>query len=306
MANEMKNNKTISIVDGLRVPALFDVDLFRSGLEYETQSDDIFIVTYPRSGTHWMSTIVYGLLTDGKPFNEDMGDYLGRIQFLDRFGKDAVKTKMIRPGVIQTHYPFNRILYHPEAKYIGVIRQPKDVCVSCYQILSSNPEFQFSQMDFSTFFQLFINGQTPYIDYFDHLDLLWSHKDDKNVLLISYEQMKNDLRSVIDKVAQFLNIDMRDKNQLIDRIEKHSSFEYMKENFDSSRHCFLMKQGQQSEDSITFIRKGIVGDWSSFMNDEQSQQLDRITAEKTRHMLGLSSFWNPSSKIDKHEQESIN
>ncbi|CAF4051540.1 unnamed protein product [Rotaria sp. Silwood2] len=200
MTVETKNNETISIVNGLRVPALFDVDLFRSGLEYEAQSDDIFILTYPRSGTHWISTIVCGLLTDGKPLDEDTGDYLAKIQFLDRFGKDIVKTTMIRPGAIQTHYPFYCVPYHPQAKYICVIRQPKDVCVSCYQILSSNSAFRFSQIDFSTFFQLFINGQTPYIDYFDHLDSLWSHKDDENVLLVSYEQMKNDLRGVIDKV----------------------------------------------------------------------------------------------------------
>lgn len=44
-----------------------------------------------------------------------------------------------------------------------------------------------------------------------------------------------------------------------------------------------------------FVRKGIVGDWSSLMTDEQSQRLDTITAEKTRDMLGLEAFWHPPS-----------
>ncbi|CAF4290372.1 unnamed protein product, partial [Rotaria sp. Silwood2] len=128
MALEAHINDTTSVVDEMRVPALFNINLFRSGLQYEARADDIFIVTYPRSGTHWMSIIVYSLLTNGRPFNEDMGEYLARMQFLDRSGKEVVEMKMVRPGAILTHYPFNRVPYNKHAKYICVIRQPKDVC----------------------------------------------------------------------------------------------------------------------------------------------------------------------------------
>src|ERR1700722_11999288 len=117
MTSEAHIEDATHIVDGLRIPKLFDVDTFRSGTQYKARSDDIFIVTYPRSGTNWMATIVYGLLTNGRPFDEDMGDHLVRMPFIDRFGKEPIETKMIRPGAIQTHYPFDRIPYHPQAKY---------------------------------------------------------------------------------------------------------------------------------------------------------------------------------------------
>jgi hypothetical protein len=299
MAHEVNNDDTTRIVDGLRLPGLFDIDLFRSGLQYKARSDDIFITTYPRSGTHWMSVIVYGLLTNGQPFDKDMGDFLARIPFIDRFGKDAA-INMTRPGAIDTHYPFDRIPYHSQAKYIGVIRQPKDVCVSCYRIFTENPAFGFSELDFSMFFELFIKGQTPYIDYFEHLRLLWSHKDDDNVLLVSYEQMKQDLPGVIQKVAQFLNIDLTNENQLIDRVETYASFDYMKKNFDASQNAFLAQHGKTSGSSMHFIRKGIVGDWSSCMTDEQCQRLDAITIEKTNDMTGLETFWQPQLNMKKH------
>lgn len=209
------------------MPGLFDVDLFRSGLQYKARPGDIFITTYPRSRTHWMSVIVYTLLTNGQPFDKDMGDFLARIPFIDRYGKDSA-TNMIRPGAIQTHYPFDRVPYHPQAKYIGVIRQPKDVCVSYYRIFAEDPAFGLCLSRFDIFFELFINGQLPYIDYFDNLRLLWSHKDDNNVLLVAYEQMKQDLRGVTEKIAQFLNIDLTNDPQLLDRVQTYASFDYMK------------------------------------------------------------------------------
>ena len=68
---------------------------------------------------------------------------------------------MIRPGVIQTHFPFNYVPYNSKSKYIAVIRHPKDICVSLYQILLQNSQSAFSNIDFNTFFELFITGQTP-------------------------------------------------------------------------------------------------------------------------------------------------
>lgn len=298
MTLEARNDDPISVVDGLRVPRLFDIDIFRSGLQYEARPDDIFIVTYPRSGTHWMGVIVYSLLTNGQSFDKDTGDFLARIPFIDRFGKDAA-TNMIRPGAIKTHYPFDRVPYHSQAKYIGVIRQPKDVCVSAYRIVAESPAFGLSQLSFDQFLELFLAGQTPYIDYFDHLRLLWSHKDDNNVLLVSYEQMKQDLRAVIQKVARFLDIDLTNNNELLDRVATYASFDYMKKNYDSSQNTYYAEHGPAFEKPMHFIRKGIVGDWSSFMTDEQGQRFDIITAEKTRDMLGLEAFWHPQSNTEK-------
>lgn len=236
MTLETHKSDPTPIVDGIRVPRLFPIDVFRSGLQYEARPDDIFIVTYPRSGTHWMAVIVYSLLTNGQPFDRDMGDFLARIPFLDWFGKNAA-ANMIRPGAIKTHYPFDRVPYHLQAKYICVIRQPKDACVSQYKMFADTPGFQLSQLNFDNYLELFLKGQTPYIDYFDHLRLLWSHKDDNNVLLVSYEQMKQDLRGVIQKVARFLDIDLTGENELLDRVATYASFDYMKKNYDSSRNA---------------------------------------------------------------------
>jgi hypothetical protein len=292
MSSEKHSDDLFPLVDGLRMPNIFDINLFRSALQYKAQPDDIFIITYPRSGTHWMSIIVYTLLTNGQPFDKDMNDFLSRMVFIDRYGAEAV-TKMVRPGAIQTHFPFNYATYNSKSKYISVIRHPKDVCVSCYQLLVGHPQSGFSDIDFNRFFELFISGQTLYMDYFEHLRLAWSHKDDENVLLISYEQMKKDIHGIILKVAQFLDIDLTNNENLLNQVKEYSSFDYMKKNFDSSLNDAFTQRGQPRKDSMKFIRKGLVGDWKSLMTEEQSQRLDAIIAEKTQHMKGLDEFWSP-------------
>ena len=37
---------------------IVDINQFRSGHQYKAASDDIFIITYPRLGTHWIVVII--------------------------------------------------------------------------------------------------------------------------------------------------------------------------------------------------------------------------------------------------------
>ncbi|KAH6926197.1 hypothetical protein HPB50_015809 [Hyalomma asiaticum] len=46
-------------------------------------------------------------------------------------GAEAAE-KMVRPGVLKVHLPFNKTPYSEEAKYIYIARNPYDVCVSFY------------------------------------------------------------------------------------------------------------------------------------------------------------------------------
>lgn len=52
------------------------------------------------------------------------------------------------------------------------------------------------------FFDLFINGQLAFGDYFDHLLTWLSHLNDENVLFVKYEEMYADLESHIYKVLK--------------------------------------------------------------------------------------------------------
>ncbi|CAF0912543.1 unnamed protein product [Adineta steineri] len=277
---------SFQLIDGLHAPSYYDVNKFRSGLEYKAQPDDIFIVTYPKSGTTWIEVIVFSLINNGKPFDEDTNDYLMRTPYLERVGESTVST-ISRPYSIKTHLPFDRIPYHSQAKYICVIRNPKEVCISLYQFLVKHQQSHYYQCKFNTFFDDFMKGQLPYGDYYQYLRSMWSYKEHENVLIISHEQMQRDIRCVIQRIAQFLNINLIDQDGLLDRVLTFSSYEYMKRNFDKVRKNYSTRTMDNAITvgvSSTNVRNGAVSDRKSCMSDEQSQRFDKDMVDKMQDM----------------------
>jgi hypothetical protein len=69
-----------------------------------------------------------------------------------------------------------------------------------------------SKASFDAFFEKFINGNTYYGDYFEYLKAIWQYKDNTNVIVMSYAEMKHDLCAVIQRLARahFLNIELTD------------------------------------------------------------------------------------------------
>ncbi|UJR13096.1 hypothetical protein I4U23_000120 [Adineta vaga] len=279
-------------VNAVPVPKHYEIEKYRSGLRYKAQSNDIFIVTYPKSGTTWMETIVFGILNNGQSFIDDIDYYIKQTPFLDRSGQEDVKN-MKRPGSIKTHYRFDYVPYNKQSKYICIIRNAKDVCISAYQYFINGVNSDYFDSNFENFFQKFINGQALFGDYFEFLKAMWSHKDEENVLIISFEQMKKDLRNIIQQIGKFLHIELTDN--VIEKILYHSSFNYMKENYDNARNEYFAKHPEHpnaENHPMTLVRKGHHGQWKTEMNNEQIQKLNEIIHEKTKDMIGLNLFFD--------------
>jgi hypothetical protein len=298
-----KEHPSTQIVEGLKVGADWNIDLFRSALYYKARPDDIFLVTFPKSGTTWMEVILYGLLNNGEAFDKNMANYFARTPFLDFVGAQGIDN-MQRPCVIKTHLPFDRVPYHEKAKYICVIRNIKDVCVSYYNFVVNMPGNNFENTPFEVFFESFVAGEVRYNGYFDHLRSVWKHKDDDNVFLTSYEHMKYNIRNVIRQVAGFINIELTD--DVLEKIVLYSSFDYMKDHFseaytnqtlislaDESSNVPLPsnRQNLKKLDSRILVRKGEVGGWRSSLTEKQSQYIDQVFTEKTADLHGLNEFF---------------
>jgi hypothetical protein len=296
----------LQVIDGILVRATADVEIVRSALNYNARLDDIFLCSYPKTGTTWMKAILYTLMNDGKSFDNNMAEFSARTPSLENVGERGLNN-MHRPYVINTHFPLNRIFHHDKAKYVCVVRNPKDVCVSYYYFLLKMIDGQPDKASFDTFFEAFINGNMQYGDYFEHLHAVWQHKDDANVFLTSYEEMKHDIRAVIRPLAKFLNIELN--TDLLERIVTYTSFEYMKERYDKA--CIAQaqialanesptapwptsKRLLQMRDKLLIVRKGVVNSWSSIMSEEQAQRLDKIFAEKTADMPGVDKLFLPA------------
>ena len=94
--------------------------------------------------------------------------------------------------------------------------------------------------------------------------------DAENILFVKYEDMKKDLRGVVEQVADFVGYDL--DPFVVDRIVEGSTFRSMKNNPATNlttNSIFKRRFGCKE-----FIRKGIIGDWMNMFTVSQSKLFD--------------------------------
>lgn len=302
----MQNYQQYHEVDGFYISKSFPVECVRSALRYKVQPGDLFIVSYPKCGTTWMQHIVYNIINDHPPPKNQLLSWI-QMPFLEAQGAESVED-MKRPGPIKTHMAFRFQPYSKDAKYIYVARNPYDCCVSYFYHTKHMPEYHFEEGTFDQFFEMFVEGKVDFGDYFDHLLSWYDHRNDPNVLFVTYEQLKKDIRAWVLKIADFIGEEfgqkLRSDNSLLDNVLQNISVKNMKEtvndsmknlfdNLDSSlggkvpKWVALMKESigaEACDKPMTgdFVRKGVVGDWRNHFSEDQVQRLKKRIQEKTQ------------------------
>lgn len=66
------------------------------------------------------------------------------------------------------------------------------------------PGYRFKNGKFDDFFELFMEGEVDFGDYFDCLMSWYEHRNDQNVLFLTYEQLKKDTKEYVLKIAKFM------------------------------------------------------------------------------------------------------
>jgi len=211
---------------------------------------------------------------------------------LEEVGKTFVETTAtIKDGyrLIKTHLPYDKVPQNSNAKYIFVVRNPKDCVVSFYHHTVGFPRhYNFADGKFDTYFNLFLAGQVDHGDYFDFTRVALNHKDDPNVLFLRYEHGRSNPREYVLQIAQFLNEEiypaklLADNERLLNLVLEHSSLDSMKK--DPTRWC-SDRTGYEP-----FIRRGSMGGWKELMSVEQAdmlqKKLDEVFSREELEFLG--------------------
>lgn len=246
----------------------FPSDCFESGLNYQAEAGDNFIVTYPKCGTTWTQHIVWMLQMDGQPLPVGKNINL-EIPHLEEMGREFIQA-LPTPRFIKTHLPYNLTPYHCNAKYIYVARNPFDCVVSFYYHTQGFVKhYNFAEGTFPEFFECFINGEVDWGDYFEHLISWYVRKNDTNVLFLTYEDTIANTQRAVIKIAEFLGTQYSDKlkqPKVLDNILHHTSFTKMSQA--QSRWA-----SKRPDNAAPFIRKGKVGDWQNHFSSEQAIRL---------------------------------
>ncbi|KAL2086876.1 hypothetical protein ACEWY4_017935 [Coilia grayii] len=256
---------------------------------FQIRDDDVFIVTFPKSGTTWMQYIIYILFEDGHPELADNATW-NVMPWLEYAKPDSKHPRGENSRLYCTHLPEHMApqgLKDNKGKVIYVMRNPKDVLVSYVHFSNIFRTFD-TVSNLDQILEDFLSGKVHGGSWFDHVKGWFERKDEYNILFVSYEEMKMDLRSVVRKVSEFVGKSLSDED--IDKVVDRVTFENMKTdskaNYDISAMdmVFDMSKGK-------FLRKGTIGDWKNSLTVAQSERFDQVYQERMQG-LPLQFIWD--------------
>jgi hypothetical protein len=160
-------------------------------------SDDTFLVSYPKSGNTWIRFLVANFVYPEAGVTLLSADRL--IPNVDGQSKKYFK-QMPRPRIIKSHYPFQ----HTYKRVIYVVRDPRDVVLSQYHYQIKRGVLPVGA-PIEPFVSRFLAGDVcPYGSWGENVSSwLAARRKNPDFVLIRYEDL---LRQTPDELARMANL----------------------------------------------------------------------------------------------------
>ncbi|GLV45842.1 Sulfotransferase 4 [Carabus blaptoides fortunei] len=293
---------------------IFPIKYAKEAQDYyniEVKSDDIWIVTIPRSGTTLTQELVWLIGNDlnyKKAFNQPLSQRFPFLEFdivahddvydeilqenaQSETNKQMLETifiegwkllpKMKSQRYIKTHFPFSllpRDWKYKKCKTIYVARNPKNVAISYFYLCKLFRTLGYCG-DFAKFWDYFEKDLLPWLPYWSHVKEAWKMRHEPHILFLFYEDIIRDMPGTIDKVAEFLGktLTVYQKTEL----EAHLRFENFQKNtsvnFDNLRDLHVT-----NEDVPSFIRQGNKSKKEREYSPELNERVDKWIEENIK------------------------
>ncbi|TWW78309.1 Amine sulfotransferase [Takifugu flavidus] len=163
-----------------------DIDALK---DFEIRPTDVFIITFPKSGTVWMQQILSQIMEASHPgWAEDVTNR-AKIPYLEGRTVDDPFRDRKEPRVLYTHL-FLELLPHgvkeKQIKVVYVLRNPKDVLVSLYHFAHSWVLMD-SPTSFEVFFKQFMDGKQFVGSWFAHVKQYVAAQEQLKIHIVRFQ-----------------------------------------------------------------------------------------------------------------------
>jgi hypothetical protein len=285
------------MIYGIRrmVQYAFGTDI--AGRNLAVYPDDLFIVSYPRSGNTWTRFLIANLLHPDEP---------ATFANIERLAPDSEAQsnrylkRIPRPRVIKSHQYFDpryrRVVY--------IVRDPRDVALSYYDFARKYRHIQ-DGYPVADYVSDFVRGKLSSADWGTWAENVGSwiaaRGTSENFLLLRYEDMISDTPFELRRVAEFLNIDAS-QDRITQTVER-SSAETMRELEKTQSNDWVSTKNKRPD--VPFVRTAVSGGWKDKLPQAAAQEI-AATWKELMTKLGyvvdenrLSAGHDPIDKLGK-------
>jgi len=236
-------------------------DIYGKAVPLNPRHDDLYLVSYPKSGATWLDFIIANVNVLMSNSDEEVNafnihDFVPDIHYAKNIGD--IRTRFPSYRIIKSHDNYNQ---HYK-KVVYLIRDPRDVMISYYHFSCALGTYTGSLSDFI---------QTPNYGIEAWCMHVKGWFEDSPVALriyfMRYEDMKNDAFATLNVMYEMLGHHIPET--ILRRAIELSSFSKMKES-----EIKWAYGGRPSGEKLNFMRKGKSGAYLEELSAEDIKNID--------------------------------
>lgn len=230
------------------------------------QPADVFLGSYPRSGTTWSRFVLLEILTGHEGGFDEVNGILHGV------GNQATGTPLLPGGgrLLATHERY----WKQYQKAIYLVRDVRDVILSEFAYLSA---LEFFNGDLDDFIRAFLCKKVnPFGPWQKHV-AAWLDSPiggTPNLLKVHFEELRQNPLEEFTRIANFLGVNS--DPALIQRAIEHNSLDRMKEK--------ERKAPQRASVKGQFVRNGAVQGWRAKLTPEQIQFIEQYAGSALQRL----------------------
>ena len=249
----------------------------RAGKNVIVLPDDVFLVSYPRSGNTWTRFLVANLLHPHEP---------ATFANIERVVPDIYVNSQVallrapHPRVLKSHEPFDPRY----KKVVYIVRDPRDVAVSMYHWEIKRGRIR-DDCPWDEYVRRFLAGQCEPLHSWEDNAASWlaTRWNSAGFLLLRYEDMLEQPERELGRVADFVGVE-HSENTLARAVELSSADHMRTAEKQQSR---VWAPTRHTRQDIPFVRAATSGAWRSDLPDSGVRAIEAAWGPLMR-LLGYS------------------